>query len=862
MKFEMKKRILALALAGTTAFSVFGAAMSANAAWWELDSSHIGANDDAYYRHYTPAGTIRWGGEVIPANTINIKHTGYTLPTAQQVKDSTTYVRGTVLYVTPDVYDTLTATEKQYVDVLDNKVSGVVYYEDEEDFANENGYQLVTVDDASSTAPASFVYDNETFYVCKVTNSTGSNAEFYVVRGVYNTTTHAWEMPEGYTQYQGVDGGRTYYISTDFLDGSSNSSKIYLYEDVVGDIAEEDGAFYINGKDGGTNLDYHEDWGTGVTIVTANSYDVHTITTDAGYTDLDTTDPDNYEAVMANPVEASGEVYLYDYALPSRVSDDAFIEAWEDGTLDELMDDTGLTSLEPELGYTTRGIRGDVIYAWEDFLDEIGISDLSRDGLTRWARATLENYAFTYSDDFVYQVAWNVNGFDIYIVGSDNVDVYNFEELIEDIVNHAPSGDIDVTTAQTSEMVYMMQQYYKYLEGGYVDQIPVETDAWGDLLVALAEAPTEDDFRTSGAYDRYTNRVEDLVERYEEAETHAAVLLAEGDLYAFVTDAFNRNWQGIDAAGNEDTTALGEAIDNTFFNYNWQRAYSNTVGAEVYAGSTAADSDGDLDRLNMVDSDYANAWALYPAADYAGSNTGSYPGVETGVTAVNDSYYWFYNVYDLAYNVFVENEYQGTLDLMAETLNEAVAALTPTRNARASDILGAEEANEPLNDLIETDYTEAMWSDRTKINTYINDRVLNDEIGTTGTNNAEDIAAVVEVEMGYQRNQSVVTRTDITSVSTALSEAQSALTALRDDEDNYNAAQANALEAAIEDCEYIIDIYNGDFALRGDTQTVNDTYNGRVGDKDQILKSDITDAVQAVDDAINFKNIIHGLEPG
>ena len=31
-----------------------------------------------------------------------------------------------------------------------------------------------------------------------------------------------------------------------------------------------------------------------------------------------------------------------------------------------------------------------------------------------------------------------------------------------------------------------------------------------------------------------------------------------------------------------------------------------------------------------------------------------------------------------------------------------------------------------------------------------------------------------------------------------------------------------------------------------------------VGDKDQILKSDITDAVQAVDDAINFTNIIMG----
>ena len=39
----MKKRILALALAGTTAFSVFGAAMSASAA-----STHTVAGNDAY----------------------------------------------------------------------------------------------------------------------------------------------------------------------------------------------------------------------------------------------------------------------------------------------------------------------------------------------------------------------------------------------------------------------------------------------------------------------------------------------------------------------------------------------------------------------------------------------------------------------------------------------------------------------------------------------------------------------------------------------------------------------------------------------------------------------------------------------
>ena len=55
MKFEMKKRILALALAGTTAFSVFGAAMSANAATFIGAELHYRSFDGAYYQSYTPA---------------------------------------------------------------------------------------------------------------------------------------------------------------------------------------------------------------------------------------------------------------------------------------------------------------------------------------------------------------------------------------------------------------------------------------------------------------------------------------------------------------------------------------------------------------------------------------------------------------------------------------------------------------------------------------------------------------------------------------------------------------------------------------------------------------------------------------
>ena len=68
----MKKRILALALAGTTAFSVFGAAMSANAAnWWDGDSTHVVANDDAYYKHYDPAGDITWSTSYTAADKGN-----------------------------------------------------------------------------------------------------------------------------------------------------------------------------------------------------------------------------------------------------------------------------------------------------------------------------------------------------------------------------------------------------------------------------------------------------------------------------------------------------------------------------------------------------------------------------------------------------------------------------------------------------------------------------------------------------------------------------------------------------------------------------------------------------------------------
>ena len=490
------------------------------------------------------------------------------------------------------------------------------------------------------------------------------------------------------------------------------------------------------------------------------------------------------------------------------------------------------------------------MYEWEDFLDELGISDASNAGLTRWAEDILENYAYTYYNaDVIADISWNNTTHSWEISFGRNVNLYNFDQLIADIMELAPAKTAE--NAQTSELIYLMQQYHKYVDEGFVTEKPVETDDWGDLLVALAQAPTEDDFRTSAAYRRYTNKVEDLVEQYEEAETSVAVAMAEEELYNFVTD-----YQSAYTYSNKaDTAVLATAIDNTYFNTNWQK-----VGEE-YARE---DMDGLLNDTGDFESisEYSNAWALYPKTDYTGTNTGAYPGVDNtqkieGV-GVNDSYYWFYNVYTLAYNVYTSNKYQSVIDLMATTLDEAVNNLVPTTSAYASGVLAAEEQADKLADLVETDYTAAMWNNRSKIYTHITERVSNDEIGRQGAVIATDAAEDTAKYMGYQKFQTTVTRSDINSVSAAKTEAETALEALRNDEDKYNAAQANALEKAIDDCEYIIDLYNGNYSKSKNTQSVNGDYNAATGDKDQILKSDCTNAVQAVEDAINFSNIIMG----
>ena len=596
----MKKRILALALAGTTAFSVFGAAMSANAAnvYWGGTSSHIGAYDGAYYQSYTPAGDINWNVKAIGANTEPVNKT--TWSTVKYEKDDVVSSK-TTLYTTKNRYDGLTESVKEYVTVL--RSGDGIYFEDMEDFAYRNGYDIVTTNSSG-----------------QYTVGTGVNAVTYQFATTADGVTHVFTLDE-YNKLDNKNGQYTAVNATDIyvtkaLADYSEGAQVYTEKEVLNMYEASGHEYFIENDNNINNIQ------TSLNVVGENNVSVELkagytnngVYTDSGATTLDAVDPTDIDAVLEETVYPSGVVYLYDYYdspdFPTTIDADEFAENWAKGTVAELLSKANNNdvsgTIAPVTSYRGRGVREEVMYEWEDFLDELGISDASNAGLTRWAEDILENYAYTYYNaDVIADISWNNTTHSWEISFGRNVNLYNFDQLIADIMELAPAKTAE--NAQTSELVYLMQQYHKYVDEGFVTENPVETDDWGDLLVALAQAPTEDDFRTSAAYRRYTNKVEDLVEQYEEAETSVAVAMAEEELYNFVTD-----YQSAYTYSNKaDTAVLATAIDNTYFNTNWQK-----VGEE-YARE---DMDGLLNDTGDFESisEYSNAWALYPKTDYTG----------------------------------------------------------------------------------------------------------------------------------------------------------------------------------------------------------------------------------------------------
>ena len=151
MKFEMKKRILALALAGTTAFSVFGAAVSANAAV-ELPSAQYVTNNDQY-KQYTPVAKVvasQYGttkGTTAYVDMNDGTHAGTKFTTAKTA-DATKNVYTSVDEYIAANYD----TKEEYELVVNYVGAGVAYVDGQPNVAGLKTMGITPVTGVDNTA--------------------------------------------------------------------------------------------------------------------------------------------------------------------------------------------------------------------------------------------------------------------------------------------------------------------------------------------------------------------------------------------------------------------------------------------------------------------------------------------------------------------------------------------------------------------------------------------------------------------------------------------------------------------------------------------------------------------------------------
>ena len=324
-------------------------------------------------------------------------------------------------------------------------------------------------------------------------------------------------------------------------------------------------------------------------------------------------------------------IYLYDFF---EVFSDAGYEV-EDFESDEKTPDEVFGELVPskeanpyEFGDgDRRSFRADLIDAWDEF-----IADLS-----------LEVADYDYKD-------------------ADGSDPYNFEGLMADI-NKVEAYKDGAAGYLSSQLVYLMQEYARFIDSEYATLVEVDNTDWADLLVAILEGRDEEDFKYTKEYRGWTADLEDLIEAYEDAETRSELNKAVAALEKEVTDKAD------DTVIKSDLADLKAAL---------------VVDIEI---------DG-------------KTWPLYPAADYLQKN-GKY-------TA---EFIWADKVYDLAATMFAngnKENYQGSVDVITDALVDALEALETVTEPKASRLLSLEEWVDTYAGLNEIDYTKKAWGWYTK----------------------------------------------------------------------------------------------------------------------------------------------------
>lgn len=774
----MKKRILALALAGTTAFSVFGAALSASAE----NSTHVKFDNDAFVSYKNPAQTI-----VV---------TGTTSTNEKTYLDKLNPTQGTL-------------TEQQLAEYLKT-------VEVQENYV---GYYYLAASNVYLSAD-------------KTTLSTGEK--------VAELTEEELNAKLGITVISGSNDEKTYAV------GSKGFGTRTEAVDAVAQAAD--------------NLKYYWNQAGGWSTSEKTPEEFKKLPTTANYkkdniivvTDTTTTEGENsvtvdgvdytkwsFNSTVTDPldeeVRPSDVLYAYDfyYASYFKGSADAIATAWNKGDTEKLVEllGAGEYGAETGLGVYNKGVRQEVVEEWVDFLDELAIN--ADNGYHETYEQFVKNYTDRFYDDPIYDIHTGL------LVSTNKVDLYNITGLLTDIYalnNKAAYGDVN-----TSELVYLMQQYDKYI-GAYIDPDDVSSSEWGELLIDILQAADEDDFKKASDYKKYNNKVEDLVDAYEEATTVNMVSAAEQGMYKLLTSVPYTS-AGIDRAD------LGENLFGLYFNAN---KLPSTYQLEASVSGNG--------KLNNFAYSYAkNTYALYPMADYAqrgngnvvfNGNTGS---AEYLKGATTDEYQWFYNVYELAAKMYSTNKYQGAVDAVSEALTEAAGSLEATTSPKGSQVLAKEEVMDKFADKIQSDYNAVYYANYEKAY----DFAENGADGAAQNWVATEIVKTAGDALTYQGVQVTVTKNMIKELNAAIKKGNNAVKEIKDN-GSYNAAQITALNKAIAAAQDLVDLYEGSYSTSKLYQSVNKNYTTAVGDKDQMVVSDIEAAIDSIDAAIDYSSVIQG----
>ena len=348
MKFEMKKRILALALAGTTAFSVFGGAMSANAAnvyWVALPATSVPMTALIISRTL-PLAILLGIFVKLRKHTRKLQHRctllvqKLSLTVCLMMRIMQAIKRLVLLMFIRFLVPPMMLLFSSHITDYTKAPS---YYTSVNAFAWNIGY---TVYDASANG---VVGDSSTGPIVAVNKNTG---KYYIFdREVWETyygsnSGHYEEIYINETTPEGLyflKNGTSIPDMDDYKENNGNGGVEVLT--LTQAIGQHDGYFIVNDSSYGETITNMYSIPYGTASVQTRAYDSDnyvSVDAGAGYTTLDAVDPTDIDAVLEETVYPSGVIYLYDYYdnIDSRLDADEIADAWADGEFAQLMYET------------------------------------------------------------------------------------------------------------------------------------------------------------------------------------------------------------------------------------------------------------------------------------------------------------------------------------------------------------------------------------------------------------------------------------------------------------------------------------------------------------------------------------------